>query len=202
MYTLYFLSGACSLATHVVLNVLEQTVDLIDKQQIEHFSSINPVATVPVLIDGDNTLREGAAIMLHLLDKHQSHMMPSTHSGRERAIRDIMFANATMHPAYARLFFIAQNIEDEKAKQAAFKAAADAITMLWQVVEQQLTAQDFLGGDKPSAADIMLTVYSRWGTSFPVEIEIGANTQEMLKAVMAMPQFQDALATEEAVSAA
>ncbi|NRD72729.1 glutathione S-transferase family protein [Shewanella sp. VB17] len=201
MYTLYFLPGACSLAINVVLHVLEQAVELIDKQQVENFSAINPAATVPVLIEGDNTLREGAAIMLHLLDKHQSHMMPKSSCGRKRAIRDIMFANASMHPAYGRLFFIAQNIDDEKTKQAAFKVAAEATTTLWQVVEQQLTEQDFLGGDKPSAADIMLAVYSRWGANFPVEIQIGPNTRKMLEGVLEMTNFQDALAAEEAQSA-
>jgi len=216
MYTLYYLPGACSLATQVVLHELDQAVEIIDKQQVDDFTAINPVGTVPVLVDNSAigqegaTRREGAAIILYLLNKHQNSMLPVTGAARELAIQDIMFANATMHPAYSRLFFIAQNISDKKideqAKQSAFEAAAQAITRLWQVVEQQLDhkpeEKKFLGGDQPSAADIMLTVYSRWGASFPVAIQMGPNTQKMLEAVLAMPSFQRALTAEQSRSAA
>lgn len=202
MYTLYYLPSACSLATQVVLHELDKEVEIIDKQKVENFTAINPVGSVPVLVDNKRTLREGAAILLYLLDKHQNTMLPATGTAREQAIQDIMFANATMHPAYGRLFFIAQNISEEKTKQSTFEVAAQAITSLWQVVEQQLSNQKFLGGDQASAADILLTVYSRWGASFPVDIKLGAKTQKMVDAVVLMPSFQRALAAEEQHSAA
>jgi len=202
MYTLFYLPDACSLATQVVLHELGQSVELINIQQISNFAAINPVATVPVLIDGDSTLREGAAILLHLLNKHKSPLLPASGTDREKAIEDILFANATMHPAYSRLFFIAQHITDEDAKQEAFNAAGEAISQLWQVIEQQLTERDFLGGARASAADIMLSVYTRWAASFPVTITQGSHTVKMLAAVQAMPSFQRALAAEQAQSAA
>lgn len=202
MYTLYYLPGACSLATQVVLHELEQRVELIDIQTLSHFAAINPVASVPVLIDGDRTLREGAAILLYLLNKHRSPMLPAIGPNREKAIEDILFANATMHPAYSRLFFIAQHISDEGAKQEAFHAAAEAISQLWQVVEQQLVGRDFLGGEQASAADIMLAVYARWSARFPVIITQGRNTTKMLASVQAMPSFQRALTAEQVPSAA
>ena len=202
MYTLYYFPGACSLATQVVIHELDQAVEIIDKQKVSDFSAINPAGMVPVLVDNGKTLLEGAAVMLYLLNKHQNTMLPATGRGREQAIQDIMFANATMHPAYSRLFFIAQNITDEKIKQSSFDAAAQAISSLWQIVEQQLVTQDFLGGDQPSAADIMLTVYSRWGASFPVEISLGHNTKKMLDAVQVMASFKRALDAEQRQSAA
>ena len=112
-----------------------------------------------------------------------------------------MFANATMHPKYSLLFFIDQNINDEKAKQSAFRAAEQAINALWQVVEKQLSDQEFLGGDEPSAADVLLAVYSRWGKSFPVNITLGANSEKMVETVLLRPSFQRALAAEEQHSA-
>lgn len=200
MYTLYFLPDACSLATQVVLRELSQEVSLIHKQQVSDFSSINPVGTVPVLHDPDNgqTLREGAAIMIHLLEKHPNPMFPHNDANaRLQAIRNIMFANATMHPAYSRLFFASSAIHDADARQAFFASAADAINALWQVVENQLQEQPFLGGEQPSAADIMLSVYSRWGAAFPVNIQIGEKTSAMIDRVLAMDSFKQALKTEQ-----
>lgn len=207
MYTLYYVPGACSLATQVILHELNQAVEIIDKDKVDDFFTINPVGSVPVLVDNSAAStegvirREGAAVMLYLLNKHQSTMLPVNGALREQAIQDIMFANATMHPAYSKLFFIGQNISDEIAKRSAFEVAAQAITRLWKVVEQQLEDQKFFGGDQPSAADIMLTVYSRWGANFPVDIQIGPNTQTMLETVLAMPSFLKAIAAEHSQSA-
>lgn len=199
MYTLYYSQGACSMATQIVLRELGQEVNLVDAKQDDNFKAINPVGAVPVLIDGDKTLTEGAAIMLHILNKHNSALLPQ--AGREQAIENIMFANATMHPAYGRLFFIAQHIDDEAAKLQAFNAAAKSINQLWQIVENKLNNKRFLGGDVVSAADIMLAVYSRWGAYFPVDILIGERTQKMLTAVQAMPSFIATDAAEAASSA-
>lgn len=202
MYTLYYLPNACSLATQVVIYELGQSVEIIHKQEVDNFNEINPVGTVPVLVDNNRTLREGAAVMLYLLNKHKNTLLPESGGARDQAIQDIMFANATMHPTYSRLFFIAQNITDESTKKSAFKAAEQTINQLWQVVEKQLEDKDFLGGDRPSTADIMLTVYSRWGGGFPVDIKLGAKTQSMVDSVLLMPSFKRSLAAEEFQSAA
>ncbi len=201
MYELYYLQGACSVATQVVLHELGQKVKIIDKQHVKDFKAINSIGTVPVLVDGDSTLIEGAAIMLHILKKHKNSLLPENGDARQKAIQDIMFANATMHPAYGKLFFIEQNINDDKVKQQVFNSAAESISLLWQVVENELDDKSFLGGDNPSAADIMLTVYSRWGASFPVDIVLGEKTSKMLNAVQAMPNFKKADEAEQAVSA-
>jgi len=198
MYTLYYAQGACSVATQVVLRELGQEMKLIDAKQLDNFKAINPVGAVPVLIDGDKTLTEGAAIMLHILHKHHSSLFPE--KNREQAIENIMFANATMHPAYGRLFFISQHIDNETVKQQALNAAADSINQLWQVVENQLANKQFLGGEQISAADIMLAVYARWGAYFPVDIVMGEKTLKMLAKVQAMPSFIATEAAELAMS--
>jgi len=200
MYTLYYSQGACSVATQVVLRELGQDVKIIDVQKVDNFKTINPVGSVPVLIDGDKTLTEGAAIMLHILNKHKSSFFPDNDNDRQQVIQDIMFANATMHPAYGRLFFLAQNIGDEKVKQETLEKAAESINDLWQVVENQLANKSFLGGDSPSAADIMLAVYSRWGAYFPVDVIFGEKTSNMLNTVQAMSSFIETDKAEQAIS--
>ena len=200
MYTLYYSKGACSAATQVVLRELGQEVTIINVQQLNNFKTINPVGSVPVLVDGDKILTEGAAIMLYILNKHNSTLFPVNESDRQQAIQDIMFANASMHPAYSKLFFLAEHVNDEKIKQETLNSAANTINQLWQVVENKLTKNKFLGGDSPSAADIMLAVYSRWGDYFPVDIIIGDKTITMLNAVQAMPSFIKTDQAEQAMS--
>ncbi len=202
MYKLYYLPGACSLATQAVMHEIGLPVEIINKKDAPEFSELNPVGTVPVLVDGDITLREGAAVMIHLLESSNSHLLPKSGPERLRALQSIMFANATMHPAYSRLFFIGSALDDGPVKDQALAAAAHSINSLWKVVNDQIGDKTFLDTDKVSAADIMLTVYSRWGAYFPVDIQLGSNTQRMIDAVLAMPSFQRALAAEEAQSKA
>jgi glutathione S-transferase len=198
VYTLYYSQGACSVAIQVVLRELGQDLNIIDVSKLKNFKDINPVGSVPVLVDGNNILTEGAAIMLHIINKHKSSLFSESENDRQHVIQNIMFANATMHPAYSKLFFLEQNISDMKTKQAALNAAAKSINQLWQVVEKQLKDKTFLGGDSPSPADIMLAVYSRWGAYFPVDITFGVKTSKMLSAVKAMPNF---IKTDEAEQA-
>ncbi|GAA3934245.1 glutathione S-transferase family protein [Litoribacillus peritrichatus] len=200
MYTLHYMPGACSLATQVILRELDQPFRLVNKNTNSEFLSLNPVGTVPVLQVGDQTLKEGAAIILHLLQAHPNDLFPDNVDAKRQAVEHILFANATMHPAYGRLFFIAEHIKDESQKALAFNAAAEAINQLWKVVEWKLQDQPYLGGDQVSAADIMLAVYARWGAYFPVEIIKGEKTVRMLERVSDRRSFQLALEAEAADS--
>ena len=201
MYTLYYSPGACSVAIQAVLHQLEQDVKIIDVNKINNFKDINPVGAVPVLMDGDNSLKEGAAILLHLLEKHQSSMLPTSGPARQKAIHDLMFANSTMHTAYGRLFFIGGSISDEKAKQEALNAAAQQINALWQVVESELGDNAFLAGEQVSAADFFLAVYSTWGAYFPIDIVFGEKSTALINRVQALPSYQKAVAAQQAESA-
>jgi len=201
MYDLYFSPGTCALATQVVLTELKQPVNAINVQSLSNFMDVNPVAAVPALRDGDLVLTEGAAILLHLLDKHPNQLMPTEGKARALAIRDMMFANATMHPAYGRLFFIAQNLPEEQQSEALVAAAQD-INRLWGIVDQRLEQQPFLGGESHSVADILLTVYSDWGAYFPVEIKTGASSARMIAAIKQLTSYQVASTEQQKVAAA
>lgn len=196
MYTLYFLPGACSLATHAILNELSQPVNLVHRQDADHYAALNPAGTVPVLVAQNRVFNEGVAILLYLLDKHENTLIDRDGESRQRAIENMLFANASMHPAYGRLFFIERNIGNAESRQQAFAAAVDAINNLWAVVEEKLKDTSYLGGDSVSPADFLLAVYSRWGQFFPVNITIGVNTQRMIDSVLSRDSFQRALQRE------
>ena len=197
MYTLYYLPDACSLAVQVILNELHQEVEIIHRDQVPDFTDINPVGAVPVLKDNGVSYNEGASVILYLLQKHNSDLFPvGDKDAEQRAIQDIMFANATMHPAYGRLFFAAQHVSDEQAQQQVLDASASVINHLWQVVESRLRDRRYLGGASVSAADIMLAVYFRWGAGFPVVIKVGERTRQMIDYVLNMPSFKLALSRQ------
>lgn len=197
MYTLYFIPDACSLATQAILNELDQESILVHKLDADHFEALNPVGTVPVMVDGDKVLNEGVAIILYLLNKHKNNLIPESGETRHHAIENMMFANATMHPAYGRLFFAQANVGDAAARQQVFDSAAVAINKLWKVVEAKLEHMPYLGGQDISPADILLAVYSRWADFFPVDIVLGPNSRRMVDTVVERDSMQRAIQREQ-----
>lgn len=198
MYTLYYSPGACCRATKTVLNELGQSATLIDRASVENYTEINPTGAVPVLKTDNKTLTEGVAILLHLLGKHKNDLLPESGRERDEVLEAMLFANATMHPSYNRLFYSSSNIEDETAKTDYLKKAADSINALWKIVNDKIGNNDYLVNNKLSPADILLTVYSDWGQYFPVNITLGENTERMIANIKARPSFQAALESEAA----
>lgn len=198
MYRLYAIPGACSTAIQTVLRELNIDFELVHRDDVEDYRSINPTGAVPALEIGDQIYLEGAAIMLHLLKSGGSHLMPAEGSaGYAQALENLMFANATMHPTYGRLFFIAGLNLDDSVRQSIMTSVAEVLNDLWSVVELKLQSSSdrapYLGGEQVSVADILLAVYSSWGAYFPVDIQVGDKTSRMLKSVQQLPNFYDAL---------
>ena len=203
MYTLYYLPGACSMAVHVLLNELGQKVMLENvsvpdgQPRSATFLKVNPRGNVPVLVDDGEVIREGGAIMTYLLDKHNSPMLPKSGKERARALEWLMFGNATMHPAYAKVFFAMKNITDQAAKDQAIKAAIGQIEKLWDEVDARLAQNPYLCGKELTAADILLTVIANWSGYFPQPVKLGANVKRLLKEVTSRPAYQQALKLEQ-----
>lgn len=204
MYTLYGMTGSCSMAVHVILNELNVPFTVEDVRAPEGqprpaaFLKLNPRGSVPVLVLEDGTaVREGGAIISYLLDAHQSPMMPKSGSARAKALEWLMFANATMHPAYGRVFFLMGAIKDTAAKEQAIDAALGKINQLWADVDAELATRPFLTGNDASAADILLSVIANWlQANYSSKIQFGPHVQRMIQAVSARPSFQKALAAE------
>jgi len=192
------------MAIHVVLNELGQKVELENvrvaegQQRSAEFLKISPRGQVPILVEEDgNVVREGGAILIYLLDKHNSLMLPKSGKERAKALEWLMFANATLHPTYSRVFFALRNISDQAAKDMVLNPTAQQINKLWAEVDTQLAKTKFLCGEQISAADILITVIANWGIGmFPFEIKLGKNVERMIKEVISRQAFKAALQRE------
>lgn len=200
-YELYCLSGACSMAVHVVLNELGQDVKLhmLDRasNQIKspEFLKLNPRGQIPVLVEDGKALREGAAQIVYLCDKHKSPLLPQSGWERAQALQWLMFANASLHPAYARTMWLGKNVPAGDVQTNAIAEARKQIQGMWDQVEEHLAAEgtDFVAGNSMTAGDIVLTVIANWS---PENYKFGPKTKALLKAVTARPAYQKALAAE------
>lgn len=202
MYKLYYSAGACSMGPHVILNELNVPFETASvslskgENRNPEFLKINPRGQIPVLIDESGAaIKEGAAIIMHLLEKHNSPMLPKSGMDRSRAIEWLMWANASLHPAYGRVFWINKNITDEKTKAAALKVACDQIQSYWDEAEARLAQSPYLAGKECTAGDILMTVMANWGVPHPPKF--GENVKRVIRGVVVRPSYQKALKTEQ-----
>lgn len=201
MYKLYYSPGACSMAIHVALNECnaEFTLERVNLQEPRspEFLKVNPRGQVPVLVDGGLVIREGAAILIHLLEKHQSPLLPRGGKERTMAIEWLMFCNASLHPAYSRCFFLMRNTKDPAAKEQLLDVALAMINKMWAEVEQHLSQNKYLCGDAITIGDILLTVIANWANHLPKQPQIGPHTKRLLQTVIARAAYKKALETEK-----
>lgn len=198
---LYYASGVCSMAVHVLLEELGVEFDTqrIDLASGEHkqpeFLKINPRGEVGAMeIEGENC-SENAAMMIYLNDKHDGTMIPKSGMPRMKAMQWLMFANASLHGAYSKYLFVNRNDADNAAL---LDIAQANIQKQWDEIERHLNAEgtDFLAGNGVTAADIYTTVVANWG--FIKEMpKFGPKTTALLKAVSSRPTYQKVLAAEE-----
>lgn len=203
MYKLYYSPGACSMAVHIALNECKADVQLekIDmmagQNRSPEFLKINPRGQVPVLVDDGRVIREGAAQMIHILEKHNSPLLPKSGQARDAALEWLMFGNATMHPAYSRIFFLKKNGPDDATKDVLMETAVKVVNTLWAEVEERLNQSPYICGENPTIGDILLTVIANWSPNVPKPVVIGPRTKAMFQKIIARPAYKQAMELEQ-----
>lgn len=204
MYTLYGMTGSCSLAVHVLLNEVGAKYDYVDvrvpagQPKPAEFLKANPRGSVPVLVEGATIIREGGAIITYLLDAHSSPLLPKSGPERAKALEWLMFANATLHPVYSRAYGPAGVADSDEAKQEVVAKAGKRINELWADVDAQLAKTKYVAGDLPTAGDFLLTVIANWVPSgLSGQITLGNNVKRLVREISGRPAFQQALQAEK-----
>lgn len=202
MYKLYYSPGACSLAVHAVLNELgvQYSAEKVDiKNKSEKLLQLNPRGSVPILEEDGKVIREGAAILTHLVDSNNSTLLPRQNGyERAKALEWLAFANSTLHPAYGKTFALPYLPLDDASKDKLKDAYAQQIQKYWDEIEK--TLQDtggYLTGTQPSAADFLVTVIANWTPGlFQDKVKFGPKTQNLLRSISSRPSYQKALKDE------
>lgn len=203
MYQLYSAPGSCSMAIHVILNeigadfeVTPVSIQAGDTRTPEYLK-LNPRGQVPLLVKDGTPMVEGAAMITYLLDTHgNGDLLPKSGWDRAMALQWLMFGNSSLHPAYARIFWLNKVAKDEKAKAELINIAIDQVQGLWDQIEQELQTKPFLAGHHVTAGDILITVIANWGAWLPKPITFGPKTKALLKAVSERPAFRQTTQAE------
>jgi len=203
MYTLFYKPGACSMAVHAVLHELGVPFEL--KKSVDEKGShtpemlkVNPRGSVPTLVEGELIIREAAAILIYLVERYNSSLLPREGKERATALEWLCFTSATLHPAYGRAFMLKKMTIDNAAKTQLLDATREQIQKHWDDMDARLANQPYIAGKQITAADILLTVIANWISVFnPNPIKYGSNLKRLFKEVSSRPSYQKALEAEK-----
>jgi glutathione S-transferase len=165
--TLYYAPGACSMASHIVLEEIGEKyeprkVDLAGgEQRTEAYLKLNPLGRVPVLgLDDGTPLTENTAILPYLGKRFG--LWPKDPQGEAKAMSLIGYFATSVHPAHAHV----GRPERYTADQSAFPGIKDMglktfHTYLKQI-DGMLAGRDWFGSEY-SVLDPYGFVFYTWG---------------------------------------
>ena len=163
---LYYSPGACSLASHIILNEIDVDFDLERVDLKTHktekgadYYAINPKGYVPALeINPGLILTENVAI-LPFLAQHdpKQDLIPPSGLGRAKVLEWLGYLNSELHDAYA-VFFAGALSADAKEKAYA------EVDRLLKHIDSTIAQADheYLVDDNFGPADAYLFVLTNW----------------------------------------
>lgn len=169
---LYYSPGACSLATHIVLQELEQPTELVRvdikahrTEQGEDYYTINPKGYVPALVlDDGEVLTENVAVLQYLASRSPT-LLPQEGKAKWHAIESLAFVSTEIHKAFKPLF--SPTSSDEQKQQAREQVAKRL---------ELLSPKPFVLGTEFSVVDAYLFVMLTWadknGVRVPPELSV------------------------------
>jgi glutathione S-transferase len=170
-YTLFYAPGAANMAPHAALEEIGTPhklvhVDLVaGEQRRPEYLKLNPKGRVPLLVDGDYTLTESAAILMHLADRHPDAKLAPPLATPERGhyYQWLLYLSNTVQMAFFEYFYADRFVADA-AGQGAFKAnAALRLAEMLVYIDDALAARGpYLLGDRYAAPDLFLHMLARW----------------------------------------
>jgi glutathione S-transferase len=167
MLTLFYGPGACSMASHIVLEESGEKyeprkVNLAEgEQRTDAYLKINPQGRVPVLqLDDGHYLAENTAILPYLGKRFK--MWPTDPKAEAKALSLIGFFAASVHPAHAHVGRPERYTADQSAFPGIKEAGLKTFHNHLKQIDGMLAGREWLG-DSYSVLDPYGFVFYTWG---------------------------------------
>jgi glutathione S-transferase len=206
MTTLYYATGACSLAPHIVLEWIGAPYEAVKVQfGSQELLAVNPAGAVPTLREDDGwLLTQAGAIVDYLARKHPEADLASGTSLREKAeaYRWSCFLTSDVHAAFWPIFLPARYTIDEsvEARDKVVKAGHALAAKQFGILDVHLWGRDWIlgpGRGKRSGIDAYAFPMIRWGIKLlPDGIAPWPNVQALHDRLAADTSVQKVLARE------
>lgn len=197
---LFYVPGACSLASHITLREASGDFDLVRvdlatkrTETGEDYLDINTLGYVPALrLDDGHVLTEGAAILQYIADTHPEAALAPAAGGVARAeLQSLLnFTSSELHKSFGPLF-------NSKASQDAKDAAPSEVGRRLDPIEKRLSdGRAYLTGETFTVADAYLYVVASWAVPTGIGLARWPHIEAFVARVAERPSVRAAKAAE------
>ena len=167
MYRYYYCPGTASMAPHGVLEEIGAAYEGVEIDIFgtpEGYEAKHPLRRVPVLEDGDLTLFESAAIMMHLCDHHPEAGLAPPVGDPMRALfyQWLVFFPAHVHASTKFYNYPHRYTADEACIPSVQAKAIETVDDIFRILDGRMGDGPWLLGERYSACDHALHMYCTW----------------------------------------
>ena len=179
---LYYLPGACSLASHIALiwSGLDYELEQLSYETVHgpEFLALNPKGAVPTMTieaSGDHhvALTESLAVLLYIAARNPAARIGATDGDPlEQAKMNEIMADlvSEVHKAFVPAFVPDRFVIDPAAEDGARAAAFKMVEKAFRRLDRYLEGHDWIVLDRRTVADAYLHVMSRWLAKTPTPL--------------------------------
>jgi glutathione S-transferase len=196
---LYYLRGACSLASNIAVREAGIPFELVKVDRHTKktgdgldFNEVNPKGYVPALrLDDGQVLTENVTVLQYIADRNPAAKLapPAGTLERYRLMEWLSFINSEIHKTFSYLF---REDAPEDSKQYARKN----LTTRLDYLERVLQAKTFLMGEQFTVADAYLFTVLSWAPHVKFDLAPWPNLKRYVERVGARPHVLEALKSE------
>lgn len=192
MLTLYGVPPTRAVRPIWLLNELGLDCEIVsifpfDEDSTRAVQAINPVGLVPYLVDGDITVSESVAIMLHLAEVHGGGRFAPSDAADRAAVNQWNFFLVTEieQPLWRASLHQVIYPENERNQSEIALAYRDCRRFL-EPLEAHLGDHEFLVGDEPTVADFNAAYTLDWADSAD-QLDASPNCRAFVERMYARP---------------
>ncbi len=169
-YKLYYALGSAAMGVRVLLEeigapyeLIQTTIDM-DKPRPAEQLALNPNGWVPVLIWDDTSMYECAAITTFLCDRHpEANLAPGVHEkDRGLYLQTLVYFSNSVQNAFQLDYYPDRFADTPADEPSAQRRGLRRLRETWKVIDDQIGNNQWILGDRFSAADIYLFMLTTW----------------------------------------
>jgi glutathione S-transferase len=189
--TLYYSPGACSLATHILLEEAGASFEpaLVAIAERAHhapaFLALNPRGRVPALGVEEAVVTEAVAIMTYIAKAFpDARLIPEDALLASQVYEKLLFFSASVHIAFAQLWRMERFSDDPSTHSAIKESGRRLLSGYFAEIDAMFGGNEWLVAHRFTAADTYPLVFHRWARRIGEDVDRypswQAHTQRML----------------------
>lgn len=199
-YRLFYAVGSAAQGVRMILEeigasyeLIESTIDMSKPRPPEQLA-VNPNGWVPVLLWDDKGMYECAAITVFLCDRHPEANLAPEADAPERGLflQTLVYFSNTVQTAFQTFYYPDRFADTPEGEPGAKRRGIRRLRESWKVIDDQIGGNEWVLGERFSAADIYLFMLTTWlapDRGHPTTDEF-PNVKRIADAVMARPSAQ------------